>query len=146
MLENLKQVLDILNDVPAEVWSVVIETVVGALIVSPVMLGIKKWFSIDGEKKMVVFVMIGSMLAAVAAYMLTVPEFAPWLILVQGWLVFATTQPVYYLFIKPLVRKLGAWFTDQIAKAAAISEAKAAAVPATGLPLPGSGNMFDDFH
>lgn len=146
MPDQLKQALDFVNSLPPEVWPIVTEIIVSALVVSPVMLGIKKWFSIDGEKKMVIFVMIGSMIASIVAYMLTVPEFAPWLILVQGWLVFATTQPVYYLFIKPLFRRIGTWFTDQITKAAAISEAKAAAVPADGLPLPGTGNMFDGFQ
>ena len=75
--------------------------------------------------------------------MLTVPEFAPWIILVQGWLTLATAQPVYYFFVKPLFRRLGAWFTDQITKATQISEAKAAQVPPEGLPALAYDNFAD---
>lgn len=140
---DFAKILETLNSVPAEIWSTLIEIIVSAVIVSPVALAIKKWFSIDGEKKMVFIVTIGSFAAATATYMLTVPEFAPWIILVQGWLTLATTQPVYYFFIKPLFRRIGAWFTDQIAKATQISEAKAAQVPPEGLPALAYDNFAD---
>ena len=131
---DFTQILQAVNSVPAEIWGTIIEIIISAVIVSPIALGIKKWFSIDGEKKMVLIVTVGSFIAATATYLLTVPEFAPWVIIVQGWLTLATTQPVYYFFIKPLFRRLGDWFTDQITKATQITEAKAAAIPPEGLP------------
>lgn len=144
--ELFTKILETANSVPPEIWSTIIEILISAIVVSPIALGIKKWFSIDGEKKMVVIVTIGSFAAATGAYLLTVPEFAPWMILVQGWLTLATTQPVYYFFIKPMFKRLGNWFTDQITKATQISEAKAAQVPPEGLPalaLSGYDNFAD---
>lgn len=146
LIQILTRTLEIVNSVPAEIWSTIIEILISAVIVSPIALGLKKWFSIDSDKKMIVIVSIGSFVTATAAYLLTVPEFAPWIIIVQGWLTLATTQPVYYFFIKPFFKRLGAWFTEQITKATQITEAKAAQVPPEGLPalaLPGYDNFAD---
>lgn len=144
-MEHLHQVLNILNTIPADVWSVVVEIIVSALVVSPLFIGIKKWWNINGEIKMFLLVFAGSFVAAVSAYALTIPQFAPWIILVQGWLIFATTQPVYFLAAKPLFRRLGAWFSDQISKASTINEAKAASVPSGGLPISGTPSPIDDY-
>src|SRR4051812_22272934 len=126
------QVLKTLNSVPPEAWSYIsmaIETFLGALFVSPVMLGIKKWFAIEGEKKMLSLVMLASAISTVVIYLTTLPQFAPWIIPIQAGLLFATTQPVYNFFVKPACRRLGAYLTEQITKATMVNEAKAAAVP-----------------
>lgn len=130
-----QSILNTLNSISPEVWSVIVQSVVSALIVSPLFVAVKKWFSVDGEKKMLFLVMLGSFAAAAVAYLVTVPSFAPWIILAQGWLVFATTQPVYLYFVKPATKSLGTWFSTKLTEAAAINEAKNAAVPATGLPI-----------
>ena len=140
-----QQVLHTLNSISPDAWSGIIQVVLSSLVVSPVMIGIKKWFSIDGEKKMLFLVMLGSMATAAIAYLLTVPKFAPWIIVITGWLTFATTQPVYLYFVKPLSKSLGEWFTAKVTEAAAINEAKAAAVPATGLPITAGVPTTEDF-
>lgn len=135
---NFTHILHSLNSIPAAAWAVILPTVLQAVITSPIMLGIKKWFSVDSEKKMLFLVMLGSMATAAVGYLVTVPKFAPWFILVSGWLTFATTQPLYLYAVKPLARITGEWFTGKIAEATAINEAKAAAVPAAGLPVSSS--------
>lgn len=137
-----QQTLHTLNSIPEAAWNVIIQSVASAVVVSPLFLGVKKWFSIDSPKKMVFLVMLGSMAAAAIAYLVTVPQFAPWFILVTGWLTFATTQPVYHYFAKPFFTWLGAWITGKVNDAKAINEAKSAAVPATGLPITGSTTDF----
>lgn len=138
-------ILHALNSISPEAWSVVVQSVVAALIVSPLFVGVKKWFSVDGEKKMLFLVMLGSIGAAAVAYMLSVPSFAPWVILVQGWLTFATTQPIYLYFVKPTFKRLGVWFSEKLAEAAALNEARAAAVPAGGLPVTAVPSATEDF-
>lgn len=124
-----------LNSIPSDAWGVTIETVVSAVIVSPIMMAVKKWWDIDNEKKMLLLVIAGSLLAGAADYLHGIPEFAPWFAIVQGWLVFATTQPVYRFFVKPLFARLGSAIAAQLAKVATVSEAKAATVPPQGLPI-----------
>lgn len=130
-MDILQNILNTLNGVPSEVWSVVIETIVGALVASPLVLGIKKWLSINSEKVMLATTILMSMVAAGAAYAINDPVFTAWLIPIQGWLIFATTQPVYMYAIKPLIRKI----QSVIAEAVVLNtEVKSAAVPPTGLP------------
>lgn len=123
-----------LNSISPEAWGILATTVTTALVSSPVVQGLKKWFQVDEEKKVLFLVMLVSMASAAVAYLITVPQFAPWFILAQGWLTLGTSIPLYVFFLKPLFQNLGAWFTGKLAEAAAINEAKAAAVPAAGLP------------
>lgn len=139
-MEILHQLLQTLNSVPSDAWSTLVEIVISAFVVSPLAMAIKKWFNGNGDKKlgekrMLTIVMLGSFASAAIAYLVTVPEFAPRFIVLQGTLTFAMTQPVYIYFVKPLSVRLGAWFTEQVAKASAITEAKAAKVPYGGLPI-----------
>lgn len=142
-MDTLQHLLHQLNSIPPAAWAVILPTVVQAVITSPIMLGVKKWFSVDSEKKMLFLVMLGSMATAAVGYLVTVPRFAPWFILVSGWLTFAATQPVYIYAVKPLGKIIGGWFAGKIAEATAINEAKGAAVPATGLPV--SSTPTEDF-
>lgn len=132
---DFSHILHTLNSIPTAAWAVILPTVVQAVITSPLMVAVKKWFSVDSERKMLFLVMLGSMATAAVGYLVTVPRFAPWFILVSGWLTFATTQPVYLYAVKPLSRIVGEWFSGKIAEATAINEAKAAAVPSSGLPV-----------
>jgi hypothetical protein len=144
-MEVIQRFLDLLNSIPAEAWSVIMQTVVAAAIVSPVGLAIKKWLSIDSEKKMLTLIMLSSLLAGALQYLHSVPQFAPWFAIVQGWLIFATTQPVYRFAVKPLAVRLGVWWNEQLIKATATNEAKAATVPPQGLPVKSTPQPFEDF-
>ena len=136
MSDVLHTILNFLNNVPSNVWGYIITIVVAAVPTSWFVQLYKKWRGVKDREKFMVFVTIaGSMLASALAYLHSTPEFAPWFIAVQGWLVFATTQPVYYLFVKPLWGKLSVYFAGKIAEYATTVEAKNAAVPAGGLPV-----------
>lgn len=135
VIENILQtILDTLNSIPAVAWEVAIESVVGAVITSGAFVGIKKWFSISSEKKMVVLVMLGSIFMGGLAYLRGVPNFAPWFAFVEGIFIFAASQPVFFLFVKPTVRKI----VSEVEKAVRFnSELKSAVEPAGGLtPAP----------
>jgi hypothetical protein len=136
-MELLHNALSLLNQVPQEAWSMITEIFVSAVVISPVALGIKKWLEVNSEKLMIAGVMIASVAAPALLYLKSVPEFAAWIVLVQGGLVFATTQPVYYFFVKPLCRRLGTWFGGEVAKAAEVQafekDIKSALEPIGGL-------------
>lgn len=141
-----QNILHTLNSIPPSVWSVLVQSVVSALVVSPVFVAIKKHYEIDREKIMLGLVIIGSFFAASIAYLITVPTFAPWIILAQGWITLGIAQPVYIYGAKPLFNKLGAWFTGKMIEASGIVEARSAAVPATGLPIITDSNAEDFSH
>ena len=134
-MQYLQPIADALNQVPPAFWPLAVQTVISAVIVSPLALTIKKWWKIEGEKVMMFIVILGSIVTAVIAYLQDDPKYGPWLVAVQGGLTFATTQPVYYLFVKPLYSGLASWFASQVAQAAQLNDVKSAAVPASGLPI-----------
>jgi hypothetical protein len=133
------QILSLLNQVPQGVWDMIIQVVMSAVTVSPIGLALKKWWNIESEKIMLSLVMFASVAAPALLYLKSDPQFAGWIVLVEGGLVFATTQPVYYFFVKPLGKKMGTWFGGELAKAASIKQAqediKSALEPAGGLKL-----------
>jgi hypothetical protein len=131
MQDILKTILDALNSVSPDVWTIIIETVVGALVASPLVVGLKKWLSINSDKVMLITTIAASMVAAGGVYIVNDPVFSAWLIPIQGWLIFATTQPVYRFLVKPIIRKIQTVIADAIAFNA---EVKSAAVPPSGLP------------
>lgn len=135
MQDILNHLLSFLNSIPSEFWGFLIETIIAAIPVSIAGIVIKKWRDIDNEKKMLIIIIGTSMLAGVLEYLHGNARFAPWTAIVQGWFTFAATQPVYFLFVKPLYARFQIWFAEQVAKVALSSEAKAAAVPAEGLPI-----------
>ena len=123
-MEFLHHALNVLNQVPQEAWDMVIQIVVSAVVTSAAALGVKKWLDVNREKLMVGGVMLASFVGPCLLYLKSDPQFAAWIVLVQSGLVFATTQPVYYFFVKPLCKKLGVWFGGEIAKASAIKDAE----------------------
>lgn len=129
--QSPQQILTFLNSVPSDAWGLVIETVVSAFVVSPLALGIKKWLSVDSEHKMLGLVILGSLVAGLLDYLHGVTLFAPYFALVQGWLVFATTQPVYKWLIRPLAAKIA----GTIVSAKQLADVKSAEVPAGGIPV-----------
>jgi hypothetical protein len=132
--ESPQQLLALLNSVPSDAWGVVIETIVSAFVVSPLALGLKKWLSVDSEHKMLGLVILGSIVAGLLDYLHGVALFAPYFALVQGWLVFGTTQPVYRWFVKPLAARISSGFTGSIITAKQLADVQSAEVPADGVP------------
>lgn len=139
-MENVQQiftnVLHVLNSVPPDVWDMVAEVVFSAVVISPLALGLKKWKDVNSEKIMTAIVILGSFASAALLYFRDQPEYAAWFIIVQGWLTFATTQPVYFYFVKPLFRRMSAWFAAKVAQAAIVdTELRSAQEPAGGLQV-----------
>lgn len=142
-MDFLHQLLTELNSIPESTWHLAIDaivtTVLPALAVSPIALGLKKWWKVNSDRLMMTIVALGSVLGTLVVFALDSPDFP---LPIQAWLTFATTQPVYYFFVKPLYIRLSAWFAEQVAQAAKLNEAKSAEIPATGLPI-GSGPTSD---
>lgn len=130
-MDILNNLLRILNEVPEEVWLIVAETIVVALIASPLVVGLKKWLSINSEKVMLVTTILASMAGAAGAYAINDPVFSAAWLPVHGWLIFATTQPIYRFLVKPIIRKIQATIAEAVAFN---NEIKSAAVPPAGLP------------
>ncbi len=127
-------ILNTLNEVPPEAWTIIVEVVVGALVVSPALVGLKKWWDINSAKVMTFWTIVASLLAGAGAYLHNDPRYAPWFILVQGWLILATTQPVYRYAVKPLFTRLGIWFASKLALANQINQSKADLKPSPASP------------
>ena len=140
-MDFLHQILTQLNSIPRETWTLLIDaiitTVLPALAVSPIALALKKWWKINSDRLMVIIVAAGSVLSTLVVFALDSPDFP---LPIQAWLTFATTQPVYYFFVKPLYLRISAWVALQIAEAAKLNEAKSAEVPVTGLPIGSTGD------
>jgi len=143
-MEILKNFWALLNSIPADVWAIAVQTIMIAITVSPLAQVIKKvirryWDWLDDPRRreivMMLIVMLGSLAGSAFVYLRNDPRFSGWFVVIQGLLAFAVTQPFYIYFLKPLTIRLGLWLTDRITAPNAINEAKAAALPATGLPL-----------
>lgn len=142
VLNFLQSGLDTLNQIPSTVWASVIEIIFSAFVASPVAFAIKKWWQHRGKRVtelgMLGVVLFGSVFTTALFYLKDDPGFGPWIILVQGALAFATTQPVYFTFVKPLSIKIARWFATAMEQAQVINEVKTAAVPPSGIPAPQS--------
>jgi hypothetical protein len=104
-------------------------------VLSPLLLGIKKWFSVQSEKVMITLVALSSMIVAGAHYLLSVPTHDPTVIAVQGAALAFMTQPFYFFIVKPVAAAVG----EQLAKAAAFdAQVKSAA----DVPLSATGPDF----
>jgi peptidoglycan/LPS O-acetylase OafA/YrhL len=117
--------MQVLNAITPEMWTMLGEIFVSALLLSPFMVGVKKWFNIHRELVMTLWVIGGAFVTAAIIYVKDNPDFAPWLIIpAQGSAVFLLSQVVYYALVKPLRKR---WAT-LIAEAGEINDAKRAAV------------------
>lgn len=125
----MEQALQILNWLAVNIpW----ELVIASGVLSPVVLLVKKWLHLQSEKVMMTLVLVLSMLGSAVTYILSATSNDPTIIAVQGFIVAAMSQPVYYLIVKPF----SLWFSGELAKARAFdAEVKSAAIPATGLPI-----------
>lgn len=140
-METLKSLANILNQVPAETWSLAAQSIISAFAISPIALGFKKWWKVNSEKIMLLIVIIGSIVTPVIIYLLQSPHYSAYIVPVIAMATFASTQPVYIYFVKPLYLRGAAWFATQVAEAAKLNEAKSAEVPASGLPIGNSGDQ-----
>ena len=134
----MDQIIPTINNalvsVPNEYWNMFVEIVFTALITSSALTGLKRWWDLHNEKIMITLTICGTMLAGAVTYLAGVQPFSKWAALLQGVLVFAASQPIYFLVLKPLFKKIGAWWTSQLTKVALNQEAKSAVVPDGGLP------------
>lgn len=107
-----------------EQWQIAGETVISAVLLSPFMAGVKKWFNVHRELLMTIYVIGGAIVTAAIAYVRDTPGTAPWLIIpLQGLVTFALSQPVYYGLVKPIRNKVRV----AVAEAKALNDAKRAA-------------------
>ncbi len=141
----LNQIETLINQVPAFVWPIALQVVVTAIVVSPVGIALHKWWQVESDKIKVFNMIVLSMAGAGIAYMMTVPEFKPWFVTVQGFLTFALSTPFYIFFFKPGAAILGDWFGGKIDEATAINEAKSAAVGVNTV-VPGTVDPSDFSH
>lgn len=103
------------------------EAVAASGVLSPVLLAIKKWFSVQSEKVMITLVLLAGMLTAAGHYLLNVPTNDPSIIAVQGAVLAFMTQPFYFFIVKPIANTV----SEQIAKAQAFDrQIKSAIEPA----------------
>lgn len=125
----MDQILPTLNTIAQAIpW----DLVAASGILSPVVLLVKKWLSIQSEKVMMTLVLVLSMLGSAVTYILSTTSADPTIIAAQGFIVAAMSQPVYYLAVKPF----SVWLGAELAKARAFdAEVKSAAIPASGLPV-----------
>lgn len=126
---DIAKIIDALNWIALNIpWDLVIAS--GVL--SPVLLGVKKWFSVQSEKVMMTLVIVFGAIGATVSYLVGVPTTDPTIIAVHGLVISALSQPFYYLLVKPASK----WLSAELAKAAAFdAEVKSAAIPADGLPI-----------
>lgn len=109
------------------------EVIAASGVLSPLLVGIKKWFSVQSEKVMISLVMLLSLLTVVVNYLLRVPTTNPQYLAVQAAVLAFMTQPVYFFIVKPAIYS----FRSYVEKAAKFNaEVKSAAVPAAGLTPP----------
>lgn len=127
----MQEVLDIANKIAASIpW----DAIIASGILSPLLLGIKKWFSVQSEKVMITLVGTVAVLTAAGHYLLTVPTSDPSIIAVQGAVLAFMTQPIYFFIVKPVWK----WFSEQLAAAAAYrAELQSATEPVGGIPAEG---------
>ncbi len=124
----MEQVISILNTIATNIpWDLVI----ASGILSPLLVIIKKWMHIQSEKVMMSLVLLFGVLGAAATYLLTVETADPSIIAVQGLMIAAMSQPIFFILVKPAAT----WLSVEFAKARAWdAEVKSAAVPSGGLP------------
>lgn len=125
----MQEVLNVINYIVVHMpWN----AVAASGVLSPLLLGIKKWFSVQSEKVMITLVALLACLTAAGHYLLTVPTHNPSIIAVQGFVLAFMTQPIYFFVVKPTVK----WFDERVEEAAALNLAKSAAEPVPSVTAP----------
>jgi hypothetical protein len=120
--------LNVMNDIARHFpW----EALAASGVISPLLVGIKKWFSVQNEKVMISLVILISGLAVAGNYMLHVPTSDPYIIGIQTAVLAFMTQPIYFFIVKPAI----AFFKNEVEKAAALNEVKSATVPKGGITV-----------
>lgn len=130
----LGNVLDFLNALPAEYWAVIVATIpVSGIIVVVKIWAQRKWDKTPSSTKMFLINFFALVGMAVAAYLSTTPTEDPIdaiATMVTGGLLLQ--QPVYFRFIKPIIKMTFENFDEGVKLS---EEMKSAAVPKDGLPL-----------
>jgi len=96
----------------------------GAL--STLLVGVKKWFSVQSDKVMISLLFLSAGLLAVGHYLLTAPSDDPSIIALQGAAFAVLTQGVYHFAVKP-ARK---WLQARVLEAAELKLSQEAEAPA----------------
>lgn len=126
-----QQVLHFLNAVPGGAWAAILSSP----FLSGALQGIKHWLSVQNEKLMLGIVTVICFLAGVAYYLHQTYPSNPMIVGAYTAILGFTTQPFYYLFIKPFYKKA----TDKTALAAiGEQDLHSAVIPAGGIPLNGT--------
>lgn len=99
-------------------------------VISPLLVGFKKWLSIQSERVMISLVALLSFLTVAGHYLLTTPSSSPKVLAYQSAVLAFMTQPVYFFFVKPAF----AWLRTSIEKSDQLNkDIKSAAQPASGI-------------
>jgi hypothetical protein len=110
----ISQVLQTINDFATYMpW----DALLAAGIISPTLVGFKKWLSIQSERVMILLVILVSLGTVTSHYLLTVPTHDPSIIGVQTAVLAFMTQPVFFFIVKPAI----AFFRSEVEKAAALN-------------------------
>jgi hypothetical protein len=100
-------------------------------IISPLLLGVKHWFDVQSEKAMLFMLIFVSFSTVAGGYLLSTPTSDPSIIALRTFVLGFTTQPIYFLLVKPSYK----WLIQRLSEARALNAgAKAAALPPEGLP------------
>lgn len=126
ILINIKSVV---NGVPTQVWV----TLFGGVAVAISSEAFKIINQIKSNSRMRVLVTILSGAYAVVMYLINTRPDLPWVALIQGLAVYASSQPVYFKAVKPLRQIV----TAKLAQSNLKEEAQSAVIPPEGLPTSG---------
>lgn len=139
ILDTLHHVWTAFNSLPPEVLTQLGQVLITVVIGSPLFVVVKKLIIREREKLMAAVVFIGTVLAGAAIFLSTMPHNGIWenytaiIATVQGLVTYAAITPFYIFIVKPIYRRLNAWWISQVAEAASQLDIKSAAVPADGL-------------
>lgn len=124
-------ILQAIQNMPPEVW----ELVVGGVLMSPMLQGIKHKLSVQSDKVMFTLTTLTALVISAGVYISSTVTTEPWIVAVQATLVSFSSQPVYFFVVKPVYK----WWMSIIADAdkersRLAAEAQTAVIPADGLP------------
>lgn len=135
-MENINNMI---NSLPPAVIEVALDVILSTLAVSTAGVAFKKWWRVNSEKVMIGFVILTSFAAPTVLYLKDVPQFAAWIVLVEGLMIIGSSQPLYFLVFKPLRRRIGAWWAKELTRASKVramqDDIKSALEPAGGLQM-----------